>query len=285
LRRSQFWPGQRIIADMAGGAWLSELESTACELARAGGALARQRLGTATASRKADRTLVTDVDHAVQDLILETLGRRFPTHAVVAEETLRRPDRHAALGEAEFCWIVDPLDGTRNYLRGFPGFATSIAVARAGVPVVAAVYGPMTDQLYRAASGLGAWLGERRLGVRNEGSGRDTLLAVPSGRSRPLPRAVVRWLDKLVLRNIGSTALHLALVAAGALDAAFSHECGVWDVAAGWLLVCEAGGVVTDLAGQPLFPRNLADRAGDDVQFLAAGPRLHAELLGALSQA
>ncbi len=268
---------------MASARDLDELLSAACELALAGGALARERLGTSTASRKSDRTLVTDVDHAVQDLILTAIGKRFSDHSVLAEERLHEPGRHAALGSAEFCWIVDPLDGTRNYSRRFPGFATSIAVARRGVPVAACVYGPMTDQMYRARWEQGAWLGQERLGVRDEAPHRDTLIAVPSGRSRPMPRAAVRWLDSLILRNVGSTALHLALVAAGALDAAFSHECSVWDIAAGWLLVREAGGTITDLHGREIFPKDLASHGRDEVQYLAAGPRLHAELLKTLA--
>jgi myo-inositol-1(or 4)-monophosphatase len=249
------------------------------ELARQGGRLARGRLGQAVVSRKADRSLVTDVDCQVQQLIVSQLSERFPDHAMLAEEAdqtlASRPDP----ADAEFCWVIDPLDGTRNYARGLPIFTTSIALLQAGSPIVGVTYDPMLDQLYSAMAGGGAWLGSNRLQVADRPAHRDSLITVPSGRNRPLPAGVERWTKIMTIRSLGSTALHMALIAAGLMDAELEVDSKLWDVAAGALLVSEAGGCVTGLKGEPLFPYPLAGYRGQDIAYLAAGPRLHAELL------
>jgi len=260
-----------------------QLLADACQMARTGGELARGLIGRTAADRKPDRTVVTEADHAVQDLILTRVAERYPRHAVLAEETVRRPHRHRGAAEAEYCWVVDPIDGTRNFTRSLPVFATAVAVLRGGLPVAAAVYEPNLEQLYAASVGGGSTLNGRAVGVSREPPHHDTLIGVPSGRNQPTPPAVHDWLDRWNLRNLGSTALHMALVAAGSIDAAFCQECRVWDVAAGWLLIREAGGLCTDLAGGDLFPLDLSAAADRDLPFLAAGPSLHPRLLATLA--
>lgn len=249
------------------------------EWARAGGRIARERFGSATASRKQDRTIVTDADHAVQDQLLEAIVRHYPTHAVVTEETVRHPERHAVLDAAEWCWVIDPIDGTRNYWRGVPCFAVSVGVLHGGAPAAGVVYSVMTDQVFSARLGGGAWCDGARLHVVDRPPTSETLVGAPSGRGEPLPSAVHDWFDRLTLRNFGATAVHLALVAAGALDAAFCLECKLWDIAAGALLVTEAGGTFTDMEGRarfPITPSQAADRV--NTPYLAAGPDLHRHL-------
>ncbi|MFQ6048920.1 MAG: inositol monophosphatase family protein, partial [Phycisphaerae bacterium] len=222
--------------------WLMQL---AGDLAlRAAGAV-RQRFGSSTARLKQDRTLITEADQAAQQLMLDELAERYPGHAVLAEETIKDPSRHGLVEKAELCWVIDPLDGTRNFARGLPIFSTVIAVLQAGRPVAAAVADVMTGQLYRAAAGGGAYLDGRLLSVRRDQPGQHALVAVPSGRDRPTPPAVLQRVARFTLRNLGSSALHLAMVASGALDGAFCLECKLWDVAAGALLVAEAGGKIT----------------------------------------
>jgi myo-inositol-1(or 4)-monophosphatase len=255
------------------------------EWARAGGEIARERFGSATASQKLDQTLVTDADHAVQDRILEAIATRYPGHAVLTEEAVRHPERHAAFAAADWWWVIDPIDGTRNYWRGVPSFAVSVGVLHRGQPAAGAVYAVMTDQLYSADLGGGAWCGQVQLRVADNPPTGDTLVGAPSGRGGVMPRTIHNWLDRMTLRNVGATAIHLALVAAGAIDAAFSHECKLWDVAAGALLVTEAGGRFTDLRGESYFPLT-AERISllTETPFLAAGPNLHRHLLDAWIQ-
>ncbi len=258
----------------------SDILAHAIEWARAGGQLARRRFRSAVGSLKKDRTIVTDADHAVQDLIVDAVARHYPDHAVITEETLGRPDRHASFSAAEWCWVIDPIDGTRNYWRGIACFAVSIGVLRHGEPAAGAVYAVMTDQMYSAAAGAGAWRDGTRLRAIDEPPSGDTLIGSPSGRGDGMPPPTHDWFDRMTLRNVGATALHLAMVAEGAMDAAYCLGCKLWDIAAGTLLVTEAGGVVTDMNGRPCFPPTANQATAPAcTPYLAAGPRLHAYLL------
>jgi myo-inositol-1(or 4)-monophosphatase len=257
----------------------------AIEWARTAGGLARERLGRAVASRKADETVVTDADHAVQAMLLEYIGREFPGDAVIAEETQPLPQRHAPVASARRCWVIDPIDGTRNYARAFPLFSVVIALMEAGSPVVGVIHNPMTGEMYSASIGGGAWWDDRRLQVRDEPMSGGSLIAVPSARRGPLAGFVHRWVDRMVLRNVGSTALHLALVGSGAIDAAFVDDCRLWDVAAGALIAAEAGAVVVRPDGGRPFPLDLANYREQDVPMLAAGPKLAEQLLADISAA
>jgi myo-inositol-1(or 4)-monophosphatase len=252
----------------------AELRRQASGWIVAAGEIALDRFGKAVAQRKADRSLVTDADHAVQQFLLDAIARCCPDDCVITEETQAAPERHAEVGAAHRCWVIDPIDGTRSYARSFPGFCVSMALMEGGRPVVGLVYNPLTRQLYHAIVGGGAWLDERRLGVTDEPLGCDTLLAIPSSRRGPMPRPVHDWIDRFVVRNLGSTALHLALLAAGAVDAVFADECRLWDIAAGELLVREAGGQLISFSGQPYFPMDLALYGREETPFMAAGPSM-----------
>lgn len=243
------------------------------------GVLARQRQGRAIASRKADRSLVTDVDHAVQDILLERIGREFPSDAVITEETQKHPERHAAVGAAARCWVIDPIDGTRNYARGFPLFSVSVALMEAGRPVLGVIHNPMTGNMYSASAGGGAWLDGAPMKTVDQPQSSGTLIGVPSARRAALPEIIHRWIDRMVLRNTGSTALHLALVASGAMDAAYSDDCRLWDVAAGAVIADEAGALFIRPTGEPHFPMDLASYTSQDVPFIVAGPNLAAVLV------
>ena len=268
---------------MTAGKQLDTFAAAAGDLARQGGRLALDRLGKTRSSRKADKTIVTDADLAVQRLIIEAVAKRFPTHAVLGEEARDDEHRLPGPGQAEFCWVIDPIDGTRNYCRGYPCFCTSVALLREGWPIIGAIYDPLLERLYHGVVGRGAFLNDEPLRARDAPLYADSLMGVPSGHSRKMPGAVHLWMDRLNLRNSGSTALHLAYVAAGWLDAAYAYECKIWDVGAGWLLVREAGGVITRSEGAELFPADPAALAGRNMPFLAAGPKRHAQLLEMLA--
>jgi myo-inositol-1(or 4)-monophosphatase len=247
--------------------------------------LARRYVGRVAAQRKADRSLVTDADHAVQARILATIAEKYPHHAVLAEEAIPQPAVHPAITDAEFCWIIDPIDGTRNFYRRLPSFTTVVAVARAGRPIAAAIYDPNANELYAAVQGRGATLNGTPISVSDEATSATTLIGVPSSHRRALPPAVHQWLDRWNFRNLGSTALHVALVAAGRLDAAICLECRVWDVAAAWLIAREAGARCTDLAGEDRFPMDLATVGAQEVPCLASRPGMHEKLLATLMSA
>lgn len=259
-----------------------DLRHAACDLARLGGRAATRLFGKVIVHRKADNSPVTEADHVAQNAMLRALSERYPEHAVLVEESLESERPHPAPGTCEYCWVIDPVDGTRNFARGVRVYASSVAVLHRGRPVAGAVYDATSDAVYSAALGAGAFRDEAALLVTESPIGRESAVAVGSFRRQPMPPAVTTWLERYTLRNVGSTCLHLAWIAAGLMDAAYSNECKLWDVAAASLIVEEAGGRATDERGRPLWPCRPADYSGEDVQILAGAPALHEQLRASL---
>ncbi len=215
----------------------------------------------------------TAYDRAAEDAIVRVLTAEHPDDGLVKEESA------ASGGTSGRCWIIDPLDGTNNFLAGIPHFAVSIALGDGGEIVLGCVYDPIRDETFTAVRGEGAYVNGERIGV----STRDRLDGAVLGAglsSHPGRRAeMVDQLPPLlaragVLRTLGSASLDLAYVAAGRFDAIWYLSLHSWDVAAGGLLVEEAGGRVTDLRGAPL---------GEPLAgVVASNGRLHDEFLHAL---
>ncbi len=255
-------------------------------LVREAGRIALTRLGTFTVAQKADKSVVTEVDHAIQAVFLDMLADRYPDHAVIAEESIPSPEKHAAYADARYCWVIDPLDGTRNYVAGIPVFGTSVAIMDRGIPVVGIVYEHHMDEMYTAIVGRGAFLGKERIQAGPTRTGGDRLIGIPSSKM-PLAVEVLKdWVARpgLVMRNLGSTALHLALVAAGALDAAYSVKGKVWDNAAGAVLIWEAGGRICAPDGSKCFPFPVDRDPLLPMPVLASYDPLHEELLNSIAK-
>lgn len=263
-----------------------EMCTLATRLAEQAGEIARARRGAGQTSLKSDASLVTETDHAMQALILSGIAAAFPDHAVVAEEQIADPARHADRASARYCWIIDPLDGTRNYVSNLPCFATSIAVLDDGVPVVGVVVEHNTRWQFTAVAGDPTLLGGAPISVANPAAGDEVLVGVSSSKRRATTDILANWLRKpgLVTRNMGSTATHLGLVAGGMLSAALCVKCKIWDIAAGALLVTSAGGRVTDLTGADPFPYPPGADPAEDTPVLAAPPDLHKSLLDSISR-
>jgi myo-inositol-1(or 4)-monophosphatase len=198
---------------------------------------------------KGRRDPVTEADLAAEQLIVDAIARRFPGHRVVAEEGGERP------GDAEFTWYVDPLDGTVNFAHGLPVFAVSIAVCRGTDILAGVVHAPALRETFEASRGGGARRNGRPIHVSATAGLREALLAtgfaykrndVADNNVREFADLVLRCRD---LRRLGSAAYDLACVAAGHYDAYWEPHLNAWDLAAGVLLVTEAGGRATDLAG------------------------------------
>jgi myo-inositol-1(or 4)-monophosphatase len=234
-------------------------------------------------SRKEDNTPVTQADHAAQEAVLAALGERFPSHAVLVEEDLARPERHAAVTTAEYCWVIDPIDGTRNFGRGASVYATSVAVLHEGRPVAGAIHDATRDEVFSAGLDEGAFREDERVFLLDRPIDYSTIITISSFRHHPIPRVVRGWMDQYLFRNLGSLCLHLVWVAGGAADAAYSLECKLWDIAAGSLLIQEAGGLVTNHQGRNLWPKDLPAYRGEDIPILAGTPRMHGQLLDSLN--
>ena len=251
---------------------LRSLLRVAEDAARAGGRVILDGAGSVAAESKAAGDYVTEVDRESERVIAEVLGRGEDGIPVVGEETGGERGRR--------WWVVDPLDGTTNFLHGFPAVAVSIALVEDGRPVVGVVHAPFLDETYRGARGAGATASlsdgtERPLAVSDRPVERAVVgTGFPFRRKDLLPRylstmerALARFED---LRRPGAAALDLAWVASGVFEGFFELALNAWDVAAGALLIREAGGLVTDWDGGPGF------LSGDIV---AGSPTVHAALL------
>jgi myo-inositol-1(or 4)-monophosphatase len=255
--------------------WLETCEAAA----RAGGQELLAWQGRFQTRTKGVRDLVTDADLASQEAVRRIVMGRFPAHCFVSEE---QGPESTVVGDTQLTWIVDPLDGTTNYVHGYPSFAVSVAIACGNEVQAGVVYDPLRDQCFSAAAGKGAWCNGSRLKTSDVTAVDEALVAVS------LPPHVERDSADLLdfieaaqasqaVRRSGSAALNLAHVASGALDAFWATQIHAWDVAAGVLLIREAGGVVTGRNGQPFDLWN--------PHFLAAaGPQLHGKMLEVLTK-
>lgn len=242
--------------------------TTAVKAARKAGSIinrASDNLDIVRVERKGSNDFVSDVDRAAEAAIVDIIREAYPHHAILAEEG-------GAIGESDYEWIIDPLDGTTNYLHGLPVFAVSIALAHRGVVTQAVVYDSTRNELFTATRGGGAYLNERRIRVSRRTQMNEALVAtgfpyhqyqLPDGYFSLLREAQEKTAG---IRRMGAAALDLAYVAAGRLDAYWELGLKPWDVAAGSLLVQEAGGLVTDFSGD--------DRFLEGGQVLAATPKL-----------
>jgi myo-inositol-1(or 4)-monophosphatase len=225
---------------------------TSMEIAREAGALLTNYFERrVTFELKGEFDLVTEADRASERFIVERLRAHFPAHSIVAEEG----GGHA--GASEYRWYVDPLDGTTNFAHGFPMWCVTMAVARGGELVAGCIFDPIRDEMYTAERGSGAYLNHRRIRVSKVGRLEEALVATgfPS-RKRHLNVNVHFYYQMAMwthgVRRAGSAALDLAYVAGGRLEAFWEFGLNPWDMAAGALLVSEAGGRVSDMHGGPL---------------------------------
>lgn len=240
------------------------------ETAREAGALLRARIDAPhTVEYKGLINLVTEADRLSESLIVGRIRRAFPGHGILTEES---PET-AGNG---YRWIIDPLDGTTNYAHGYPVFCVSIALEVEGRIRYGCVYNPMLDELFFAEQGVGAFLNGRRLGVSSTTDLSHSLLATGFPYDlREEGNNNINYFETMILntravRRAGSAALDMAYVAAGRFDGFWEIKLMPWDMAAGWILIEEAGGIVTDLDGHPFHL--------DSPHIVAAPPPIHGEM-------
>ncbi len=228
-----------------------ELLETAEQAARIGGRILEEWRPKFTAREKSPRNLVTEADFASERAIFEFIHERYPDHRFLGEEGLNRDE-----GDSPYRWVVDPLDGTSNYVHGFPYYAVSIAVEDSGELLAGAIYDPNRDEMFSAARGAGATLNGEPIGVSDRSDLSEALcmasLPVKSDRSHPAVQRFLKVLEAAQhVQRTGSAALNLCAVASGRIEAFWSESLMPWDMAAGVLIVREAGGRVTQLRETP----------------------------------
>ncbi len=256
------------------------------EAARAGGQILLEMRGRINPREKAPNDFVTEADLASQEAIRQIIARDFPEHGFLGEEGSAQPKQANSVAVSQFpehCWVVDPLDGTLNYTRQLPNYSVSIALRYQDRVICGVVYDPVLDECFSAEAGGGATLNGQAIGTSSCVELNRALVAaslpaeVPRG-SHEVDRFVAVMHEAQSIRRLGSAALNLCYVAMGRLDAYWATCVKIWDVAAGQLILTEAGGVLTRLDGTPFDL--------DRPQFVAAATeRLNHELATLLQNA
>ena len=229
-----------------------------------------------TVTSKGPKDFVSEVDRAAEGAIVDTLLEAYPDHAILAEEGTAK-GRNA---DADNIWIIDPLDGTTNFLHGFPQYCVSIGLQQRGQITQGVVYDPVRNDLFTASRGRGAFLNDRRIRVSRRDHLRDCLIGTGFPfRDGSYLDVYLQMMKTMIeqtagVRRPGAAALDLAYVAAGFYDGFFELGLNPWDVAAGSLLIQEAGGLIGDLQGDANFLHN--------GQVIAANAKIFAQLVAAL---
>ena len=218
---------------------------------------------------------VTEADHASEKAIFEVIQKEFPTHFILSEEA----------GEykmdSDYKWIIDPIDGTINFANGIPICCVSIGVEYQGKIIMGAVFNPLINEFYFAEKGQGAYLNDKKLFVSNKTKVIDSCLVTGFPYTYlDAPNGPLQIFEKLIrkgvpVRRLGSAAIDLCWVAAGRFDGFYEHKLQAWDSAAGFLMVEEAGGIVTDFKGAPYSVYQ--------PQILATNGRIHEEMLAVVN--
>jgi len=227
----------------------------ATQIAREAGGILIQKLGAARITNKGDIDLVTEADIASEELIIEKIRSHYPQHGILAEES----GEAVMVGtqRSEWKWIIDPLDGTTNYAHGYPCFCVSIGLERAGEMELGVIFDPMRNEMFAAERGQGATLNERRIRVSSVEDLNSAMLCTGfpyNVRERPdFAREFANFtLRAQAVRRDGSAAIDLAYVACGRFDGFWEDGLNAWDMAAGVLLIKEAGGRVTNFQDEAL---------------------------------
>ena len=255
--------------------------NVAIKAARAAGAIINRAaldVESVRISQKQVNDFVTEVDQAAEKVIIETLLTAYPGHGILAEES---GSEHGAK-DSEFVWIIDPLDGTTNFIHGFPVYAVSIALAVRGKVEQAVVYDPSRNDLFTATKGRGSYINERRMRVSKRVRLSESLISTgfpfrPGDNFQNYLAMMAEIMPKTAgLRRPGAAALDLAYVAAGYTEGFFEAGLAPWDVAAGSLLVTEAGGLIGNFTGEADFLHQK--------ECLAAAPRIYGQLVPLFSK-
>jgi len=235
---------------------------------------AAQDIDALTVSTKRHNDFVTEVDHAAEQAVIQVLLKAFPDHAILAEES-------GAHGKSDYVWIIDPLDGTTNFIHGFPQYCVSIGLRHKGSMTQAVVYDPGRNELFTATRGHGAYLNDRRMRVSKRTQLDDALIGTgfPFRDFKHMSEymAILRKVmaQTVGVRRAGAAALDLAYVAAGRLDGFWEIGLAPWDMAAGSLLIQESGGLVGDFDGDSNYL--------DSGRIVAGAPKIFRQLLQLVS--
>ena len=254
------------------------------QAARAAGDHAASHRHLATSQLKAEQQIVTQLDHECQAIIVENIKNQFPQHGFLAEE-----NRDAALLKTpptdsdQIWWVIDPIDGTRNFAHGGSHYAVSIAALQNGVPVLGVIYEPATGKMFSAINGRPACCDSQPIRCGDEHLHRNSIVAIPGHSPDGVHPAIITFMEKYACVALGSATLHYTGVATGVYAGTCSWQVRLWDIAAGAIICQSAGAIVTDINGRNLFPIDCLAYEGRAVPIIVAGPKAHQQMLEIIS--
>lgn len=264
---------------------ISKMLEVATVAARLAGQRAMEDIRYITPEIKNGTDIVTQADRNCQKIIIDRIKETYPDHGFIAEEgadgnALFEPPR----ASSPIWWIIDPIDGTNNYSHGILDFGVSIAAIYKGVPVVGVIFDPATDSMYTAAKDTDAQLNSSRINTSDDEISRFASFGIDSHFKPEMADSIAKIIKETRFRNLGTTALHLAYIAKGSMIGCMTTVTRIWDVAAGILLIENAGGIVTDLTGKSIFPiENMEESAKNQYLVLAANKKTHEKFLKILT--
>jgi myo-inositol-1(or 4)-monophosphatase len=247
----------------------------AADLAVLWGRLALERFHRAQSAR-GEGAMVSDTDLAIHDTLGREIARLFPGDGLIGDEPTWED---GARSSGRYAWVLAPLDDTGNFARGMPGFTVSVGVMRGRMPFAGAVYDPVARWLFSGCVGRGAWLNDRPLHADGDAARGTALFAARTPWAGGVPQHVERWMRRYGVRRFGSTALHLCYVALGGLDFVHDDRASLSEIAGAAPVLLEAGALLTNEAGAPLFPLASSQAATTSIALLAGHPRAHADAL------
>ncbi len=259
---------------------LSEIQEVAIVAARLAGQRAIEEMKYTKSSLKNDNELVSQADLICQQIIVDRIKETYPDHGFIGEEGIegeifkQRPRSAEAIW-----WVIDPIDGTNNYIHGILDFSVSIAVMYDGEPIVGVVFDPATDSMFTAVKEGEAQLNRSRIEAGEEELNEFSSVGLDSHFENDVPAGICEIMKRTRFRNLGSTALQFAYVASGALAGSLAFCPKLWDIAAGAFIAEEAGAIVSDWDGKKLFPVDLENYTNQPFKTLIANKKVHAELL------
>ncbi len=264
---------------------LSEMLETAIVAARLAGQHAMEEMPYVKTVQKSENELVTQADPQCQRIIIQQIRETYPDHGFIAEEGEHgKLFKRSPTGAPTIWWAIDPIDGTHNFAHGIPIFAVSIAALYEGEPILGVIFHPSTDAMFTAVKGGEAQLDGRTIVAGDQEIGSLTSVAIDSHFEGPLPAWILDLIRQSRFRNFGTTALHLAYIARGGLVAGVMCTPKLWDIAAGVVIAEAAGAIVTDWAGEKLFPIDLDAYQGEAFHVAAANRKAHPRLIETMKQ-
>ena len=231
-----------------------------------------EQMDKVSISEKSINDFVTQVDKLSEEAIISHIKKSYPHHAILSEEA-----GFIAGKDDEYTWVIDPLDGTRNFMHGYPQFSISIAIMKNNVTEFGLIYDPIRQELFTATRGQGAYVNSRRMRISDAKRMGQTLIATgfPFRKKENIKTYLTAFENVFSkcgdIRRAGSAALDLAYVAAGRLDGYWESDLFIWDIAAGALMVKEAGGMATDFQNTETYL--------ESGKIIAANPKIHKELI------